>query len=734
MAEQKAGVTFPRKPGRKRFWDYFRSFAIMAIVLCILSTIVQGAYTNDLFRQETVENGTRIFSLLIRTQSELYRQLDQVVTSLQSNRQFQSFSNYYTQQEVNKQLDVLEQLEAFMISVEALKNICIYFPATGITVSPKQTVSTIDLYHDPAFLDELNRAGKDHAKTYVREITYPGDKAPGKVITLVRTLPLVVYGSVDAWIIVDIDFDAVLQSFESILAQNASSLMLYSESGELISCIGQPYELAELYPDGLTNDAAIHFTEQTFNGDKLYLYTSAITSPNWHYIYVQNYTVASRMLRQIQQLLLLACGSVLCVGLLYSWRVSKRLYRPIQQINSRLGNENADVFDNIEQMIQQNEKLSYELENDIITGRNRQFFHRTLRGFIEDPSQSLLPTGHEYAFLLVKTATDCEALSQDNIAEMLTSYRLHLITKLYTANNELAFLVSAQQIDTNVIRECAKMILPLLEMESGSIGVSSPFTKTVNLTRAYQQAKDALEMELVEGPGGCWCFSDMSKRPAPFYPYQLENAILRAYRNGSLDEVVQSLAEFEQYLLDEKVLPRYVSNFYMQLFCSCQRLAANIGAAYDVLQSFSHRALLQMSQIHEMSEYILSMLTCLHSLSEDSISQEKSDLVADVCEYIDAHIKEIPTVSQITDFFQVGKTKLQSEFMAEKGMSVKNYIDQRRLQLAKQMLEVPDVHLQDIAEKLGFQYSQSFIRFFKKMTGITPGEYQIQHFAHQSKG
>ena len=38
----------------------------------------------------------------------------------------------------------------------------------------------------------------------------------------------------------------------------------------------------------------------------------------------------------------------------------------------------------------------------------------------------------------------------------------------------------------------------------------------------------------------------------------------------------------------------------------------------------------------------------------------------------------------------------------------------------------PDLSTKQIAELLGFQHSQHFIRFFKKQTGNTPREYRLQ--------
>ena len=61
-----------------------------------------------------------------------------------------------------------------------------------------------------------------------------------------------------------------------------------------------------------------------------------------------------------------------------------------------------------------------------------------------------------------------------------------------------------------------------------------------------------------------------------------------------------------------------------------------------------------------------------------------------------------------------------------KGVTPKEYVDGRRAVAAKQMLRDRELQIQEIANQLGFQYSQSFIAFFRAVEGITPGEYRAK--------
>jgi AraC-like DNA-binding protein len=60
----------------------------------------------------------------------------------------------------------------------------------------------------------------------------------------------------------------------------------------------------------------------------------------------------------------------------------------------------------------------------------------------------------------------------------------------------------------------------------------------------------------------------------------------------------------------------------------------------------------------------------------------------------------------------------------ETGKSAQEYIQNRMIDLAKEMIAGTEKTVSQIAYELGFQYSQHFNRIFKKNVGYTPGEYR----------
>lgn len=60
----------------------------------------------------------------------------------------------------------------------------------------------------------------------------------------------------------------------------------------------------------------------------------------------------------------------------------------------------------------------------------------------------------------------------------------------------------------------------------------------------------------------------------------------------------------------------------------------------------------------------------------------------------------------------------------ETGRTAKDFINDRLLTAAKEQLNDMHTPVSQIASRLGFEYSQHFVRFFKAHTGMTPTEYR----------
>lgn len=109
-----------------------------------------------------------------------------------------------------------------------------------------------------------------------------------------------------------------------------------------------------------------------------------------------------------------------------------------------------------------------------------------------------------------------------------------------------------------------------------------------------------------------------------------------------------------------------------------------------------------------------------------------SQRVEDAKQYIMDHLSDTNlSLHTVADQLYMNKSYLSDLFKRETGMNMIDFISRSRLALVKQELDNdPHQKLVMIAKKAGFNSEYYLIRCFKKMYGITPGNYgKLKHIA-----
>ncbi len=98
-------------------------------------------------------------------------------------------------------------------------------------------------------------------------------------------------------------------------------------------------------------------------------------------------------------------------------------------------------------------------------------------------------------------------------------------------------------------------------------------------------------------------------------------------------------------------------------------------------------------------------------------------------DYLDsgrAALEGIPTVKYFADKICLSPNYFGDLVKSETGKTAQEYIQLKMINIAKSQLSDPSMNTKQIAEYLGFQHPQHFIRFFKRHSGQTPREYRLQ--------
>src|SRR5262245_29272755 len=96
-----------------------------------------------------------------------------------------------------------------------------------------------------------------------------------------------------------------------------------------------------------------------------------------------------------------------------------------------------------------------------------------------------------------------------------------------------------------------------------------------------------------------------------------------------------------------------------------------------------------------------------------------------VLEYIEEHLDAGPSLEQLAAVARLSPYHFARQFKAASGLPPHQYVILRRVERAKQLLQAgTGLSLADVAAHAGFSDQSQFSRHFKRLVGVTPGQFR----------
>lgn len=195
---------------------------------------------------------------------------------------------------------------------------------------------------------------------------------------------------------------------------------------------------------------------------------------------------------------------------------------------------------------------------------------------------------------------------------------------------------------------------------------------------------------------------------------------------------------FHPELLNRTQLGKNISRYEFFDYTSNEALhlsAAEVNIFRDVLSMISlelehpidrHSRELIVSNIELLLNY------CLRFYDRQFITREEINhsVVKKFISLLDEYIAQkaeregLPTVAYFADKCCYSPKYFGELVKTETGQTAKSLINERLLSAARQLLVDETLSITQISQRLGFEYPQHFVRFFKAQTGKTPSEYR----------
>lgn len=183
--------------------------------------------------------------------------------------------------------------------------------------------------------------------------------------------------------------------------------------------------------------------------------------------------------------------------------------------------------------------------------------------------------------------------------------------------------------------------------------------------------------------------------------------ILKIYNeNNSLDEVRVNYISYAEAVLNKLLEFKNISldaNTLFQINTALER-AEEKTIMKNTIDSFIKEAVL---------------------LAFDHYKKYKHPYIIKASEYIKNHYSDSSlSLSEIAEKLGTNSTYLSKLFKENLGVNFNDFINSYRIDAAKFLLNNTDKKIEQISNETGFNSQQNFIRVFKKIEGVAPGQYR----------
>lgn len=140
--------------------------------------------------------------------------------------------------------------------------------------------------------------------------------------------------------------------------------------------------------------------------------------------------------------------------------------------------------------------------------------------------------------------------------------------------------------------------------------------------------------------------------------------------------------------------------------------------------------LLECFTLKAHTRWLLKFGSWVGNTMENFHRGSKTDKIVEAAkEYVRENYGEKLTLAAIASKIGISQGYLSSVFKKQTGGNLNDYINQIKIEKAKELLEKHEYMMYEISDMLGFENPYYFSKVFKKLTGITPSEYEMHRAA-----
>ena len=196
-----------------------------------------------------------------------------------------------------------------------------------------------------------------------------------------------------------------------------------------------------------------------------------------------------------------------------------------------------------------------------------------------------------------------------------------------------------------------------------------------------------------------------------------ERRVIETSGNGRLDAVSNAvkmyfgisyeLTEYEEHAISRGSSSKAAA--YVGIVCR-GKMYWGVGIDEDIIKSS-----------------IAALVSAVNKLAKsENVKEGREERIVDIMNYIQKHYYDV-TLDVLAEQFNLSKPYLSRYIKAKSGMTFQDAVKKARMKKARTLLKESGQTVESVAESVGYDNVEHFIRLFKKAYGMTPVQFRSQN-------
>ncbi|MGG4143561.1 AraC family transcriptional regulator [Paenibacillus algorifonticola] len=507
---------------------------------------------------------------------------------------------------------------------------------------------------------------------------------------------------------------------------------------------------AQLYKDN-------PYREWQINDEKYYLFLVKSEKTGWKYVTLLPVSKALSKVEQTRQLYMYGVASILIFGgaiIFFSLRWN---YRPIHRLRVASDqvllkrtdglNELETVHFALNTLVSQNQKLGERVKTQSQAVK-KQLLLSLLKGEF-DTAEELHAYGEEVECLISGTLfwtaivefpanLNSDAHPALEEMELLIPPPFQAYGMEHFEKNRYVLLITADQAelaagDWHKALCLFRESICLASSSAVTMGVGS--MSDINGTpRSYLEAKTAIGYRFVQGLNRTIFYGDIPVQAAVAeeYPHKDLKGLQQAIKSGSTNKINTSISAIIAFIRDRQPPLDVVRGLCFEIIRTVNGGWREMGLNEqspnrypDIFYLERLETIDEFEQLmHAVSRDLSSAFGNSRNDNEPTPANQRS--AEAMLQYIRDHYKDSSfSLQEMSQHYGMALPNLSQFFKENTGQTPLEFTTSLRMTASKQLLLSTKKPLKAVAEEVGYNNVCSFIRRFKQLTGLTPGEFRL---------